>query len=87
MGIMWNYAGLCSHPGIMPNAHTEGAFMPELCSASGGGPKGALAVGGGTPRYDRAQSPPRCLDGPSAAAGRVGRLRKTIGSPQQQLCL
>ena len=45
-------------------------------------PMGALAVGGGTPRYDRAQSPPHCLDGPSAADGRGGRLRKTIGSPQ-----
>jgi hypothetical protein len=31
-------------------------------------PMGALAVGGGTPRCDRAQSPPHCLDGPSAAA-------------------
>ena len=36
--IMWNYAGLCSHCGFMPNALTMGAFMPELCPASGGGP-------------------------------------------------
>eukprot|EP01043_Picozoa_sp_COSAG02_P099246 COSAG02_NODE_35361_length_469_cov_1.145946_1_plen_101_part_10 len=38
--FMWNYAGLCSHCGIMPNALTMGAFMPEICAASGGGPKG-----------------------------------------------